>query len=515
MKDKKVTVIGAQGDGRSITLYPIDGNPIVLPARGHRVNEIMAKITKPLSMRKPVEIDLADYSAHRVVEEKSGGFIRFFKRKVREVGTVFGVKSDTQESTFIGRMDIGPDETIVAEVNGVEIPGMEKIDVQIDNAAYGEGMKGFTVFMKRLANVIQKRGHSVEELLNFMEKGDLPIADDGSVIGYKTLMRLHMKEDDTKSGFTFADKHSGRVHQRVGSRVSMPESKVDASRYTQCSTGLHIARRSYLAGYMGDVVCLAKIAPEDIIAVPYDQPSKMRVCAYHLVAELPQSAVAALGRNQAMTKDEACAKILADVIKGDHVGVLEDVRVGMGDNRKIKVVKNKKAVKFLGAGENGLAQALEEKEGENLKPVDIAAVSQEVESNVKTRMKMTEQQKEVERLALAGHSLSVIAKNVGVSRRTVGRWIDKFSMDIGELKEEPVEKKADKPKVGVTKKGAPKKKPAVSPATDEMTKEQRHVKSLIEQGHTNLTDIARAANVSRRTVGRWIEKFDLKLSKEE
>lgn len=498
MKNQKVTVIGAQGDERSITLYLLEGDPITLPAKGHRIISIMDKITKPLSMRKAVEIDLSDYSAHRMVEAKSGGLIKFFKRKISEVGSAIGIKSGTSEVTFLGRVGLGQNETIVAEVNGVEIPGMENIDLQIENAAYGEGFKGFAIFMERMSKVMEDRGHTVQDLLRFMERGDLPIADDGCVIGYKTLNTSKTEGTEIDNKFTFVDKHSGRVYQRVGSRVSMPESKVDKSRSTECSSGLHIARRSYLSGYMGQVICLAKIGPEDIIAVPRGDPSKMRVCAYHIVAKLPSSAMETLGSDKAMTSDPECAKILANVIKGDHTKVMEEVRVGI-DTGKVKVVPRKKATTFLGAGDNGMAAALTDKESEK-KPLDIAKISQQVEAMVKDKMAMTDDQKEAERLiSVQGLNLTVVAEIVGVSRRTLGRWIEKFDMTIPDKDAPPINVETgvqDKPK-------APAK------PTSKMTPDQATAKQLLADGMSR-SEVATESGISRRTLGRWIEKFDMK-----
>jgi hypothetical protein len=122
------------------------------------------------------------------------------------------------------------------------------------------------------------------------------------------------------------DCHSKKVKQKLGSRVVMDPKLVDPSRRTECSSGLHIARRGYLNHFSGDTIMMVKIAPEDVIAVPMGEPDKMRVAAYHIVGQIPPNVHAALRSNRPMTGDSTASKMLADVLAGNHVPVLEEVR---------------------------------------------------------------------------------------------------------------------------------------------------------------------------------------------
>lgn len=211
----------------------------------------------------------------------------------------------------------GEEETTVIAVlaDNTIIPGCEALVNQAQ--AVSEGISsgtGMENFMRRAGMI--KRGHSVEDLLKFIQKGELPIADDGCVLVYKLLNRTSVEGE-------FVDCHSGRVKQRVGSRVHMAESMVDARRSQDCSNGLHVARRDYLRNFGGDVCVLAKLAPEDVIAVPQYDARKLRAKGYHIIAELTEDDRRRVCNDQPM-EDQV---LLGNCIAGNHVGILEYVEI--------------------------------------------------------------------------------------------------------------------------------------------------------------------------------------------
>lgn len=211
----------------------------------------------------------------------------------------------------------GEEETTVLAVlaDNTIIPGCEALVNQAQ--AVSEGISsgtGMENFMRRAGMI--KRGHSVEDLLKFIQKGELPIADDGCVLVYKLL-------DRTKDEGVYVDCHSQRVFQRVGSRVHMAEHMVDARRSQDCSNGLHVARRDYLRHFGGDVCVLAKLAPEDVIAVPQYDARKLRAKGYHIIAELTESDRRRVCNDQPM-EDQV---LLGNCIAGNHVGILEYVEI--------------------------------------------------------------------------------------------------------------------------------------------------------------------------------------------
>ncbi len=323
----KIEVVGAVINQRGALLFLKDGTQKQIDAGDFRIKTIIDTVSPALARKQPVIIDLDDYSILDKIEKKSGGLIKFFKRKLEQVHSLFG----RRQSAILG---ITHGETLVAVVNGVEIEGTELLESQIIEAAYGESFPGFQKFMDRIAAVASKRKHSVDELLLFMEKGDLPIADDGCIVGYKILCR-HEKQ----KGFPFVDPHSRNVPQRVGSFVTMDEKLVDDNRRQACSTGLHVARRDYVAGFMyaGNAITLVKVAPEDVIAVPQYEAAKMRACGYLIVAELTEEAVRLMASRQALTGDSEAARILTQVLRGNHAQKTETVTIGAAYGGDIKI----------------------------------------------------------------------------------------------------------------------------------------------------------------------------------
>lgn len=217
------------------------------------------------------------------------------------------------------------DHTIIAVVDNKIIPGAENLKGQMATSNKTGNSKGMQELLRRVAAVIDKRGHSTQDLLRFLEKGDLPIADDGSIIAYKVLKSTSKAGLKLEAG-TFVDCHTGKVTQRVGSFVCVDPKLVDPSRTNECSNGLHIARRGYLNGFSGDIIVLCKIAPEDVIAVPTGDPHKVRVCGYHILAQIPANDHTNLRANRQLAYAES-QRLLTMAIKGEHIGRIEEVRI--------------------------------------------------------------------------------------------------------------------------------------------------------------------------------------------
>lgn len=73
------------------------------------------------------------------------------------------------------------------------------------------------------------------ELMQWVEKAQMPITPDGSFLAYKRV------RDDYK------DVHSGTMDNSVGQVVQMPRLAVDDDRNRTCSAGLHFCSKDYLA----------------------------------------------------------------------------------------------------------------------------------------------------------------------------------------------------------------------------------------------------------------------------
>ena len=376
-----IRIIAAVVDTRELTMYKEDGESIVIPQGDPRIRELVAKLVPAIEADNFCDLELSDLEClphYGVVQEQTNGFIQFFRvlksslkglleqldhlnidptaepeapipvadlrignfpvnenKKSKEVEdeaeNVVALASTTQAQAAVNEimshavpatsadfhLPMTKDETVVAVMpeSGTLVSGVEKLDIQIQAVAAKLGSAiGVQRFFERVAST--KRNHSVSDLLTFMQKGELPIADDGTVLVYKRLK-------STSTPGVFVDCHSKKVTQRVGSHVFMDEKLVDANRRTECSNGLHVARRDYLSSFVGDVTVLAKLAPEDVIAVPHADARKLRAKGYHIIAQLSDEDARLVNRNRPMQD----TVLLGNAAAGNHIGVIETVEI--------------------------------------------------------------------------------------------------------------------------------------------------------------------------------------------
>lgn len=223
------------------------------------------------------------------------------------------------------------EETIVAihtEAKTI-VPDAHRTVPQLKSAEKLQNYAGYTRFLERLQLIINDRAHSIEDLMKFIGNGDLPIADDGCIVIYK---RLNERTKDT-----FVDVHSGGIQQKVGSFVYMRAGLVDPSRRRDCSNGLHVASLSYLGSFSGNVTVIAKVRPEDVFAVPEYSTNKMRVSGYHILARLPDNLRNLVNSGGSISSDPEGAILLNNVLRGNHVKVIQTVEVGGNRGTKVTI----------------------------------------------------------------------------------------------------------------------------------------------------------------------------------
>lgn len=367
MADKQeLRIVSAVADKKQAVLYLEDGNTIILKQGDHRLGDLL-DVVIPITTRGEIAVvNLTDFSVYAAFEQKSGGMTKFFKMAKNKVKGWFGGQTDTHKlhmseagkAALLKAVDgetiteeevleygkpidatdeVGEDEVVVAVVTTpatetspekkAVIPGVNSIKSHIDHAVKTNSV-GVQAFLARCAQFIDKRQHSVDDLMRFLERGDLPLADDGSIIAYKMLHRKHGSDS------VFVDCHSGKIEQQVGSFVCVNENLVDLNRRNECSNGLHIARRGYLGSFGGDVCVLCKIDPEDVMVVPHNDPNKVRVKGYHILGVMSPEAMAELKKNKPMTGDEEALRMVYNAIKGNHIDRIERVQVNgqMGSN---------------------------------------------------------------------------------------------------------------------------------------------------------------------------------------
>ncbi|QQV91606.1 RIIB lysis inhibitor [Klebsiella phage vB_KpP_FBKp27] len=325
--------------------YALEAQPAAVEAV---VEAPVAEVTKPVELTNDQKIELAT-------------------ARMRELA---GKGSTVDDPDFHKPITDEDPDTIVA-VNtqtGSVIPHAHKLSSQMKAASKLKDFSGFVNFINRLEPVLKDRGHSAEDLMKFIEYGDLPIADDGCIVIYK---RLKQK------GNTFVDVHSGNIKQNVGSYVFMRPGLVDPNRRQDCSNGLHVASLGYLSSFSGNVTVMAKVRPEDVFAVPEYSHTKMRVCGYHILAVLPESLRSHVNSGGSISSIPEGKELLNKVLRGAHVGITELVEVGghNGSNVTYTKVENTEAAKAEEVKVDLVKETLEQSDLSEAAPTEkVAAV---------------------------------------------------------------------------------------------------------------------------------------------
>lgn len=323
--------------------YALEAQPAAVE---EAVEAPVAEVTKPAELTNDQKIELAT-------------------ARMRELA---GKGSTVDDPDFHKPITDEDPDTIVA-VNtqtGSVIPHAHKLSSQMKAASKLKDFRGFVNFLNRLEPVLKDRGHSAEDLMKFIEFGDLPIADDGCIVIYKRLKEKHG---------TFVDVHSGNIKQNVGSYVFMKPGLVDPNRRQDCSNGLHVASLGYLSSFSGNVTVMAKVRPEDVFAVPEHSHTKMRVCGYHILAVLPESLRNHVNSGGSISSIPEGKELLNKVLRGAHVGITELVEVGghKGTNVTYTKVENAEAVKAEEVKVDLVKETLEQSDLSEAAPTEKAA----------------------------------------------------------------------------------------------------------------------------------------------
>lgn len=289
------------------TAYLKNGTSVKFPVDSEEALKLIKAIPE-LAIRGEVDVDIVvnNQKFTSTLEDVAG--IQFFCI-LQEVAE--RIKKDPkliEDLNEISRKYLGklaPEDTLVAKKGNKVIIGAERLNKYIKKAEKLQQYTGLKALLERCFAMTDKPNHTVEDLLDFLENADLPLADDGSIIAYKSV---------NKDGEYFTDCHTGLVKQQIGSRVFMKPEMVDPDRSNECSQGLHIARRGYLKHFYGDACLLVKFNPEDVIAVPTHDANKIRVASYEILAELPAECKRLVFEDKPMTTIAEGKKLLAKAI---------------------------------------------------------------------------------------------------------------------------------------------------------------------------------------------------------
>lgn len=388
-----IKVVAAVLDRQELELIKPDGSVVRLKQGDIRIRPILAQVKAAVeSGNIPVEVELrAVDTTFTDFEEKTGGVVKLFRVAASKLKKFFGFGKSGEEveaelkNEVIGELPVqdeappapiaaegqtvaAPDKmdaaiesimeqaipasdaafesddreagrqeetVVVAVVDGKHVvPHADKLASQMRHSIKGS-TEGIENFMRRCAAVATKRSHSVEDLMKFMHRGDLPVTVNGDIVAYKVLRRAKSYMNDAGQ-MEYVDCHSRKVRQKVGSHVFMAEKLVDHNRNRECSNGLHVARRQYVRGFSGDVLTLIIVRPEDVIAVPEYDANKMRVCGYHIVHELPDADYRAICADKPLVTEVGKAA-LAKALAGDTIGITQTVEITEGYGGGLKI----------------------------------------------------------------------------------------------------------------------------------------------------------------------------------
>lgn len=219
--------------------------------------------------------------------------------------------NSTDIITNVNNINLSKDKVIIGLHNDLLIPFADKLKQYINP---NQSKKGLKNFIRKLKVIHNRSSHTCEELLNFLEKAELPLTNAGNIIGYKKLQAY---------GNMYVDIHTGKVKQNINYSVIMDKKDVDNSRSNACSNGLHVASLSYLSGFGSSIyentpVFLVVVNPYDVISVPTSDTTKLRCAKYNIIAKLNETAFNNIHNGKVITDDEETSKLLSNILKGNY-----------------------------------------------------------------------------------------------------------------------------------------------------------------------------------------------------
>lgn len=420
MSSNTKNVVSMLASENNIMLITVEGDVLDMKNDGPYDTTAIAEFLTPmLDGKSIISIDLSKYLAISKAIVPDG---------YEDTGIIVTQNIDGQEVQGI----FYPQKVSVAvqhEGREVIIPNVENLEKHAIRAA-SDNSPSVRNFLRRLAPVVESRLHSAEDLMQFIKRSELPLTNDGRIIGYK-------KVNQAENGM-FVDVHSGNIEQQVGSHVWMDVDAVDPDRNRSCSHGLHVANLGYVKGFSGSHILIVLVDPANFIAVPHGETDKCRVCAYDIIGVMTSRAKEMVNSGSFVTGEQTFKSVISDAVAGKAIQPFEAVQVGT------KEVLSRVAIK----GREIPALALEESKpnilppsGESLKTdtspekvkKDIVKMGKTVKADNSGTMPWDSASKDViavfEDLRLENGSKSAIAARHNTSTRTMGRWAEKYDYD--------------------------------------------------------------------------------------
>lgn len=148
-----------------------------------------------------------------------------------------------------------------------------------------------------------------EQLYKFLEHENIPIAEDGDILAYKSVRP------------NWTDWWTGTISNAIGQSPSMPRENVCDDPNIGCAAGLHSGSFTYSYDYnnsLGRHLIIVKINPSDVVSIPQDcSYRKMRCCKYTVVGEIDENQQPL---NKKQYRIDKKTNTLSSKLKRDHLG---------------------------------------------------------------------------------------------------------------------------------------------------------------------------------------------------
>lgn len=414
MSDKNTKkVVSMLTSDDKITLYTMEGQVLVLKNDGpHDTGKLTEFLLTKLDGKSIVEINLNDYlTLHRAIIPEGYEDKGIVMTQIIDGVEVQGIFYPSKVAVAVQHEG---EEVIIPKVENLEKHALR---------ANAENSPAVRNFLRRIAPVVKDRRHSAEDLMDFIKKSELPLTNDGMIIGYKKV--------NQKANGKFVDVYSGKVEQQVGSRVWMDADKVDPSRAISCSNGLHVANLGYLSGFGGTHTLIVLVDPADFIAVPHGETDKARVCSYDAIGVMTARGHQMLSSGNFVQEDQTFESVIKDAVAGRHVQPFERVQVG---DKCVLGVTSMEGVSSAPVQLEETTAETKESSGQslNVDPPAPEAKKKDIVKMAKTasgKMPWTNAPADVLNAFTAlrsGASKADAARAGNTSTRTLGRWEEKY-----------------------------------------------------------------------------------------
>lgn len=230
--------------------------------------------------------------------------------------------------------------------------------------AIEEKNDGLTLFMNRVRSTDVSVEHK-QQIIDFIARSGMSVTIDGNIIGFRRV-RLHEGAEYP------VDCYTGKVPNRLFSRVSMERKDVTVSPSSSCAAGLHVASYDYINGYSGNICQVVLVEPENIVSVPYADRTKMRVCEYQIIHQFTEEETREVLREG--VKEGKYNDLLVKFINGEIPDITHTVDASNASPELIPLECGIKGKAASGKVSNVNVTKSNEKEKPEPKKIDIKSV---------------------------------------------------------------------------------------------------------------------------------------------